>query len=215
MRLPPSHPDGIRNLSVGCGPHHLRENFWNTDLREFKGIDEAFDAVKPWPYIGQLEHIYAEHFLEHLRVDQAIDFLVYAGLALVEGGHIRLSTPSLEWVLSTHFRLDATSDDDRIADTLTTNRAFHGWGHQFLYSKPFLFRLFAEIGYDDIRFCDYGKSEKETFAGIERHGGYSVRAGYPSVWIIEATRKRGFIMRPQKFMEKIDVDFLRHVRAGH
>lgn len=215
MRLSPSQPNGIKNLSVGCGPHHLRKNFWNTDIREFKGIDEAFNAVEPWPYIGILEHIYAEHFLEHLGVDEAINFLVYAGLALAEGGHIRLSTPSLEWVMSTHFRLDAACDEGRIADTLATNRAFHGWGHKFLYSKPFLRKLFDEIGFDDIQFCEYGRSDKETFSGIEQHGGFSVSGGYPSVWIIEATRRSGFMKRPLEFMEKVDCEFSRHVRGGH
>src|SRR5690606_11195704 len=81
-RVPPDAPDGIRNLQVGCGPKHLRPNWWNTDLRPFKGLDEPMDAVKPWRWNNLLDHVYAEHFLEHLELQDAVEFLLNAGRAL-------------------------------------------------------------------------------------------------------------------------------------
>ena len=94
----------------------------------------------------------------------AVKFLTNAGRALRVGGHIRLSTPGLEWVMRSHYRFEP-GVPDQVIDTLRTNRAFHGWGHQFLYSRGMLEWLFTNLNYDDVRFRDYGQSEIPIFAG--------------------------------------------------
>jgi hypothetical protein len=104
-RRGPSHPDGLRRVNVGSGPALLPPDWWNVDVRPFPGIDEVMDAAAPWPWQDRLDYVYGEHFLEHLTVPQALRFLVEAGKSLRQGGRIRLSTPSLEWVLATHFHL--------------------------------------------------------------------------------------------------------------
>jgi len=214
-RRAPELSGGIRNLQVGCGPKHIREQWWNTDLRVFKGIDEQLDAAQPWRWHDLLDHVYAEHFLEHLDVECAMQFLINAGNALRVGGHLRLSTPALEWVWSTHLKLPAQNDDGLITDTLRSNRAFHGWGHRFLWSRPLLERLLSGAGYENVRFCDYGESDIREFRNLELHGGYSIHDGYPSVWIVEATRGPGPIRLDPKMQELFDHEFIRHVRSGH
>jgi hypothetical protein len=214
-RRPPEDPGGIRNLQVGCGPKHLRPGWWNTDLRPFHGLDEAMDAVKPWRWTDLLENIYAEHFLEHLELEDAVTFLQNAGRALKVGGCIRISTPGLEWVMSSHFRFADPDSPDQVLDTLRTNRAFHGWGHQFLYSRGMLRWLFEGLNYDDIRFHSYGESDREVFRGIEMHGKFRVMNGYPSVWIVEAVRGARPIEPDPKMLSLMQVEFLRQVRGGH
>lgn len=213
-RLPPEAPEGIRNLQVGCGPKHLRSRWWNTDLRPFPGLDEAMDAVKPWRWNDLLEHVYAEHFLEHLDLDEAVRFLQNAGRALKVGGHIRLSTPGLEWVMCSHYRY-ADGQSDQVLDTLRTNRAFHGWGHQFLYSRTMLRWMLEGLNYDDVRFHEYGQSDRPAFQGIEMHGKLRVLNGFPSVWIVEATRGRRPIEPDPAMLDLMKVEFLRQVRGGH
>lgn len=213
-RLPPEAPRGIRNLQVGCGPKHLRPNWWNTDLRAFKGLDEALDATKPWRWTDTLDHVYAEHFLEHLDLEDAVKFLTNAGRALRVGGHIRLSTPGLEWVMRSHYRYDP-DPAEQVLDTLRTNRAFHGWGHQFLYSRSMLDWLFTSLNYDNVRFCEYGKSDIPIFEGIEMHGKFRLMDGYPSVWIVEATRGPRPIEAKPEMMALIQKEFLKQVRGGH
>lgn len=213
-RRPPEAEGGIRNLQVGCGPKHLRPNWWNTDLRAFKGLDEPLDAIKPWRWVGVLEHVYAEHFLEHLDVEDGVKFLANAGRALAVGGHIRLSTPGLEWVMSSHFRF-AEDGHDQVLDTLRTNRAFHGWGHKFLYSRGMLEWMLTGLNYTDIRFHSYGESEREIFRGIEMHGKFRVMNGYPSVWIVEATRGEAEIAPKPEMLALMQREFLRQVRGGH
>jgi len=215
LRLPPSHPNGIRRLQVGCGPHNILPDWWNVDLRAFPGIDEVMDVTMPWPWIDCLECVYGEHFIEHLDIDSAFSFLSYANNALKGGGRIRLTTPSLEWVLSTHFQLNGElSPEDVINQTLSINRAFYGWGHRFLYSKSMLEALIEGAGFGNIEYCEYGRSTDTRLSDLERHGGYRIDNGYPSVWIVEAGKHRN---PPQDSLVKLNIyrDFLSHVASGH
>ena len=203
----------MRRLHVGCGPHDHKPAWWNVDVRPFDGVDETVDVSQPWPWSG-LEYVYAEHFLEHLDPDQALDFLAHAGGSLVEGGVIRLSTPNLGWVLVVH-RLASAGPDTGLDPTIQINRAFHGWGHRFLYTRPFLEAMLRDMGFVDIRFCGYGESERPALRGLERHGDFYVTDGEPSVLIVEASRGRAPIAAPATWRERLERDFLRHVRSGH
>ncbi|NEP88195.1 MAG: hypothetical protein F6K18_15910 [Okeania sp. SIO2C2] len=211
----PNHPNGIKKVQVGCGPHNIMADWWNVDIRPFPGIDQVMDVTKPWPFNG-LEYVYGEHFLEHLSLEGAIAFLNNVWKSLKPGGVIRLSTPSLEWVLSTHFNLSETNPQKRIDSTFSMNRAFHGWGHQFLYSKDFLQSLLNNLGWQKVIFCEYGKSEHSSLKSIERHGKYRVDNGYPNIWIVEGTRGEGrsesSILSYQKLLDK---SYVSYVRSGH
>jgi predicted SAM-dependent methyltransferase len=201
-------------VHVGCGPHALLEGWCNSDLRPFAGVDQVMDATQPWPWTG-LTHVFGEHFIEHLEIDKAIDFLVHAGASLAPGGRIRLSTPNLAWVIRTHFALGAVETEQRLQDTLETNRAFHGWGHRFLWTAEMLAGVMASVGYEDVELYGYGESDDPELAGLERHGGYSVVDGLPSVVIVEGARGERPIARNAAIDAWIEHEFLRHVRGGH
>ncbi|MEL7035961.1 MAG: hypothetical protein AAFO04_10135 [Cyanobacteria bacterium J06592_8] len=215
QKLSPNHPNGIKKVQVGCGPHNILPDWWNVDIRSFPGIDQVMDVTQPWPF-NQLEYVYGEHFLEHLSLKEAIDFLNNAWNSLKSGGIVRLSTPSLEWVLSTHFNLSETNPQKRIDSTFSMNRAFHGWGHQFLYSKEFLSFMLENLGWQDIKFCEYGKSQHPKLSSLERHGKYTVVQGYPSVLIVESTRGDGRseskILSFKKYLQE---SYIKYVSSGH
>src|SRR5580765_443447 len=99
----PNVPGGIARLHVGCGPQNLMADWWNVDIRSFRGVDEVADLTVPWPWT-ELDYVYGEHFLEHLDPDQAVAFLTQARACLRPGGRIRLSTPTLDWVSATQLR---------------------------------------------------------------------------------------------------------------
>jgi predicted SAM-dependent methyltransferase len=214
-RRGPSHPEGMRRVNVGSGPKNLLPDWWNVDLRPFDGIDQAMDATEPWPWHDRLEYVYGEHFLEHLTVSQALRFMVQTGNALEPGGRIRLSTPSLEWVLSTHFNLSTLDPAARRSQTWEINRAFHGWGHQFLYSKEMLLHFVTGAGFESPAIFDYGSSGTPALKNLERHGGWNVTAGYPSVWIVEAVRGETPIALNQELQAEAESNYLAHVRSGH
>ena len=215
LRLSPHNYNGIKKVQVGCGPHNIMDDWWNVDIRPFPGIDQVMDVTKPWPFNG-LEYVYGEHFLEHLSLEGAIAFLNNVWKSLKPGGVIRLSTPSIEWVLSTHFNLSETNPQRRIDSTFSMNRAFHGWGHQFIYSKDFLQSLLDNLGWQKVIFCEYGKSEHSSLQGIERHGNYRVDNGYPNVWIVEGTRGDGRSESSASSYQKLlDKSYISYVRSGH
>lgn len=204
----------IRKVHVGCGPHALLDGWCNSDLRAFKGVDHVMDATQPWPF-RDLTHVFGEHFIEHLDVDKAIDFLVHAGGSLAPGGRIRLSTPNLAWVVRTHFSLEPAGEEKRLKETLDLNRAFHGWGHRFLWSEEMLTGVMAMVGYEEVELFAYGDSHDPELVGLERHGGYSVVDGHPSVIVVEAVRGGQPIERNPHIDAWIEHEFLRHVRGGH
>ena len=210
----PGAENGIKRVQVGCGPHNIMEDWWNVDIRGFKGIDEVMDAAKPWPY-KDLEYVFGEHFLEHLALDDAIEFLTHAGNSLRDGGAIRLSTPNLEMVLHTHYEFGEVELTKRLSDTLKTNRAFHGWGHQFLYSKEMLEHILTELNFERVDFFSYGESDDPELKNLERHGGPLAYDGYPSVIVAEARRGRETISPSPELLSLLEKEFLRYVASGH
>lgn len=212
-RLGPEHEGGIKRVQVGCGPHNVMQDWWNTDIRKLAGIDAALDATQPWPY-EDLEYVYGEHFLEHLTLDGAIAFLRHAGNSLRVGGKLRMSTPNLEWVLRTHYPYENTGTDEIVSGALQTNRAFHGWGHQFLYSEGMLRYLLGEMGFEGISFFTYGESDTPALKNIERHGKFSMYEGHPSVVIVEATKGERPIKPSQELSERFQNNYLNVVRSG-
>jgi predicted SAM-dependent methyltransferase len=213
-RLGPGDPGGIHRIHVGCGPKNLMADWWNVDIRPFRGVDEVADVTKPWPW-RDLDYVYGEHFLEHLALDDAVRFLAEAIVHLRPGGKVRLSTPGLEWVWATHFTADA-APDAVVADTYMANRAFHGWGHQFLYSRPVLERILGATGYTGVAFYAFGESDDPELRGLERHGTPVFAGEWPSVWNVEAARPdTGEPAVDPAILEEIEEEFVKYVRSGH
>jgi predicted SAM-dependent methyltransferase len=186
-------------------------DWWNVDIRGFAGVDQVADMTVPWPWHG-IGYVYGEHFLEHLSLDGAVQFLAEAAASLRPGGRIRLSTPGLEWVWRTHFDGHAP-EADVIAKTYQANRAFHGWGHQFLYSRPMLEHVLRGAGFTDVTFHDYGKSDDPALRGLERHPGWEIVDGWPNVWIVEATPGGGGATGD--LIAEVDHEMERYRRSGH
>lgn len=198
-------------INVGCGPS-AREGWINVDIQSFSSVDVVMDVTKEWQF-SDISYVYAEHFLEHLKLEKGVEFIYNAGQSLVDGGWLRLSTPNVEWVLKTHYKPnEIDSDDKAISSVAAINRAFHGWGHEFLYSPQILEIILSQMNFSNIRFCEYGHSELDVFQDIEEHGKYSVVDGSPSVIIMEA-QKGGTVNRPLKVMGSLTELFVKHANA--
>lgn len=214
---PPARPpiqELRRRVHVGSGPKALKPDWWNVDVRDFPGVDEVRDITQPWDGFSDVTHVYGEHFLEHLDPGPAIDFLVNARRAMTDDGRLRLTTPSVEWVVRTHF--DPGGENKRVFEqTFDLNRAFHGWGHRFLWSRPMLVEALIAVGYADVAFFSYGQSDDPRLCGVEQHGGYSVAQGFPSVWIVEARRGSERPDAIEAFRQAVHERFVRYVQAGH
>ncbi|MBZ0089555.1 MAG: hypothetical protein K8H90_04175 [Thermoanaerobaculia bacterium] len=180
----------------------------NLDIESLPGVDVVLDAARELPF-HDVEAVYAEHFLEHLRIDAALAFLVRAQRALRPGAWLRLSTPNLDWVVRMQYDRKASGEEKAIRG-LQLNRAFHGWGHQFLWNREALELVLAATGFEGLRFCRYGESALEIFSGIERHETYQDAPGEPHVLIVEA--RKGEV--PSELLQRVR-DFVRDEYLAH
>lgn len=160
--------DGLR-LHVGCGPERL-QGWINVDIQAHPAVDLILDARASLPFPdASLTHVFAEHFLEHLDLDEGRGFLGECRRVLRPGeGVLRVSTPNLDWVWCTHYRYPADEATKR-AGARHLNEAFHGWGHRYLYNDVVLRDVLEEAGFDRIRFFRYGESDRRELEGLERH----------------------------------------------
>lgn len=196
-------------LHIGCGNQRL-EGWVNVDLQNLPEVDVVADVTEGLPFTGAAA-VFAEHFLEHLRLDHGLAFLRETHRVLAPGGWLRLSTPNLEWVLSTHYDLESAAGD-RQAMGLQLNRAFRGWGHQFLWNRHLLADALLACGFTDLRWCGWGESEQELFRGLERHETYNDRPDLPHVLIVEARRGETQPERWQAVRAMFEENFLFYLR---
>lgn len=171
-------------LHIGCGQQAI-PGWINIDNQSLPGVDCVLDVRGGLPYSG-VEAVYAEHFLEHLAFEDALAFLVECRRVLAPDGTLRLSTPNLDWVLTTHYRWHGVTPQDRVLDCVKLNRAFHAWGHQFLYNQETLAAALRNAGFAHVTFHRYGESERPELSGLERHERWEERDGLLHVLVAEA-----------------------------
>lgn len=194
-------------LHIGSGRERL-EGWVNVDSQALPGVDVVADVTTGLQF-SNVEAIFAEHFIEHLPLDLAVAFLHEAWRVLARSAWMRLSTPNLDWVWATHYRLEADPETKRAA-ALQINRAFHGWRHQFLWNREMLGAALEACGFAGVRWCRYGESELPLFRGIERHESYGDTPQLPHVIIVEARKGQPRPERLAEFQALIQREFLMH-----
>jgi len=184
-KLPPLN--GAVRLHIGCG-ENIYSGWVNIDRTALRGVDQALDVRLGLPFENATA-IYAEHFLEHLSLDHGLLFLRECRRVLKDDGVLRVSTPNLDWVMRTHYRFDPIPDTESELECVRINRAFHGWGHQFLYNGPMLARALKAVGFETVSFQRYGESEIPEMRDLERHEKFQDSPELPHVLIAEASGK--------------------------
>ena len=201
----PAYP----RLHVGCGTEAIPE-WCNIAIQKLPGVDIVMDVTQEFSF-ADIEFIYCEHFIEHLRFDHGLRFLSSCFDALSNGGVMRLSTPNLDWVYLTHYAVESEDREEKITNTFMLNRAFYAWGHQFLYSREVLAEVLRSIGFSEITEHEYGESEIPRLRNLERHERYGATPELPDVLIVEATKrddgKRSHPAR-DKILQKAQGEFL-------
>ena len=166
---------GLRGIHCGSA-RRLVPGWVNTDRMHLKAWDETetapgrlacaegtlhyleFDSREPYPFEdGSFEWAHAEHFIEHLELDEVIAWLTDVRRILKPGGHVRLSTPDLRRYIEGYLdpgngffaehrsRLSGmrafreTSVPDRAG--WMVNQIFYRWGHRWIFD------------FDEIRFA--------------------------------------------------------------
>jgi hypothetical protein len=186
-------------LHIGSGPLAI-EGWTNVDVSPWPGVDVVLDVREPWPF-ANVELIFAEHFLEHLTLTEGLRFLSECRRVLERDGVLRLSTPNLDWVWLTHYKPPAELTlDEQLLGCLEINRAFHGWGHQFLYNFRTLELALGAAGFSEVAQREYGQSDIAALRDLERHERHDDVEGAPSVVVVEA---RGIATPDPVFADRI------------
>ena len=171
-------------LHLGCGPHSLK-GWLNIDNQPYAGVDQVLDVAQGLPF-ENVAFIFAEHFIEHLDYREALGLMRECRRVLRDDGVLRLSTPNLDWVWASHYRR-APVGDDAIAGCFALNRAFRGWGHQFLYNVTTLRASLLDAGFADVVCVEYGESAHPELRGLERHERNPDFDGLSHILIVEAS----------------------------
>ena len=172
-------------LHIGCGETPIA-GWTNLDIASYPGVDAVLDVRAGLPF-EDVELIFAEHFIEHLTLTEGLAFLGECRRVLRDDGILRLSTPNLDWVWLTHYKApDAMTPEEQLYGCLEMNRAFHGWGHQFLYNPTTLSAALRSAGFSAIFPRSYGESDVPELRGLERHERHEDRPNTPSVIVVEA-----------------------------
>lgn len=197
-------------LHVGCGEQRL-EGWVNIDRQELPSVDFVADVTAGLPFENAAA-LFAEHFLEHLPLDEALAFLLEAHRVLAPGALLRLSTPNLDWVLATQYTADASPAGGVVQGALRLNRAFHGWSHRFLWNRPLLAAALEAAGFEELRWCRHGESEWPPLRGLERHAVDADTAELPHVLIVEGRKGAREAARLAAFRDLLRREFLHEVR---
>jgi predicted SAM-dependent methyltransferase len=196
-------------LHIGSG--NVRLPGWtNVDAQRLPGVDVVADVTRGLDFAAA-EAVFSEHFLEHLAIDDALRFLLEAHRVLAEGGWVRLTTPNLDWVWLTHYKLAGEAAARREA-ALAINRAFRGWRHQFLWNREMLAEALAACGFEAVRWCRRGESELPFFRGLERHDTYGDDEETPHILIVEARKGEPRPDRLRALRAAVQAGFLDHMK---
>jgi predicted SAM-dependent methyltransferase len=179
--------NGRKKLHVGCGTNIL-PGWVNIDIEALPGVDFTLDVrVGRLPF-DQVALIFAEHFIEHLDFHDGLGFLRECRRVLTDDGVLRLSTPNLDWVWRHQYHYGSWQEEsEAIRDCFWMNKAFRGWGHQFLYNAQTLTEVLREAGFGRIEATGYGDSRFAELRGLERHEKYVDSPDLPHVIVVEAS----------------------------
>jgi predicted SAM-dependent methyltransferase len=195
----------VTKLHIGCGPQIL-QGWINIDNAEYPGVDRVLDVTTGLPF-EDVSYIFAEHFIEHLAYTDAAQLMRECRRVLRDDGVLRLSTPNLDWVWFTHYKLEMT-EEEQVRACFELNRAFRGWGHQFLYNERTLGALLQDAGFANIMRVEYGVSTHAELHGKERHELSPGWGSLSSILIVEASGRGG---KAPDYVEAPRAGFLRDV----
>ena len=182
-------------------------NWTSTNIARHSGVDKVDWSYLPTQYAdNSFDGIYNEHFIEHLYKYQGINFLKEAFRILKPGGTIRTVWPPyefIEWLvrdedLSQHpfvehyyrfyilkHKFAPEGNRKRRKQEQVALGLLHQNGqHLYVWPKAELFQVLQDLGFDDVRECEYQKSKVKEFNGIDTPG--QIRAMHSAV--IEATK---------------------------
>lgn len=152
-------------INYGCGPK-LIKGWLNVDIdvkNKKEYLTASVDLTDKQPFLdNQFQYGFSEDFIEHLSQSDQILFFQEVFRTFKKGGIIRLSFPGLEGILKEHYR------PNYYDDILTAKQnAFTQWKHVNYLSKDDIKLICKQIGFTNIKFVKYGRSNFKALENLE------------------------------------------------
>jgi predicted SAM-dependent methyltransferase len=164
------------NIHLGCGKHPL-PGWINLDLELGHDLRNGIPAPN-----ASADLIWAEHFIEHLKKEDALALLKDCFRVLKPHGEISLVTPDLKFLARAYLENNLKAFD-RIAHVwapLTScdmmNQGMREWGHEYLWDQDELAYSLKISGF--IAICV--KSERPEYAVRPACGDFLITAKKPA-----------------------------------
>ena len=184
----------LKKIHLACG-NNIFNDWENYDFINNHEKIKFIDLTKKLPFDSNtINFIYFEHALEHFDEVDGYELLKEFFRILKKDGIARIITPSLdtyikrflEWENDSLNHLHKTQFHN---NTQFLNYAFFGEniskgikflnglqsqevGHKFLYSEKNLTNKCKEVGFNDIKLCDYRQSQHKNFQNLETRPDY-------------------------------------------
>lgn len=170
-----------RKLHLGCGGNVLA-GWLNSDYSPSSTEILRLDATAPFPFEdGVFDFIFSEHMIEHIPYVGGVAMLGECHRVLKPGGKIRISTPSLQFLIDL-CRADKSERQREYIDWATkkffksapypddvfvVNNFVRDWGHQFIYDEKTLRSSLSAAGFADIVSCKLNQSVDAELSSLE------------------------------------------------
>ena len=142
-------------VNLGCGHFPLRGDWTNIDGDPSTPADLHL-TVPPLPFQdGEVDEIYAGHFLEHLTPADALALLRECHRALRPGGKLGVVVPDTREIMRRYLAGQGTAEDLPMGDLDTACRLFlystvQDSPHQWSYDMETLARALKVAGFQNL-----------------------------------------------------------------
>lgn len=177
----------MNKLHLGAGRNILK-GWINTDnhnlpqkhQREICATTVHLDITEKFNLESNtFDYIFSEHVIEHIPYVSGCNMISESYRVLRPGGKIRISTPSLEFLI----RMYTDKNDEFMnryikfsykqynlpgnTDTFVINNFVRDWGHEFIYDKKTLSDLLTSTGFTNIREYNVCESDDIHLRNLE------------------------------------------------
>lgn len=152
---------GELKIHLGSGEVSL-PGWRNVDLVGSRA-DHLWDLRRPLDALpGSVTAVFNEHFLEHLRLPEAVGMLQQSFALMRPGAVLRIGVPDFARYFEDYLTPDGLlprARPGRPTAMVALNELVYSYGHSSLWDGETLVSLLTEIGFGGARVCALGESE--------------------------------------------------------
>ena len=170
------------SLHIGCGTLYKEGwiNIDNNSDNNIKNLDVNYNLANGIPFPdNSVDYIYHEHFIEHLSLNEGLNFLEECYRVLKKGATMRVACPDLDQLIQ-HYINNTWQQQDWVTkyqcqwietrcQMINTCMNKEPWGHKYVYNKEELKLRLTQSGFrkSDIIETQYGLSSHLKLNNID------------------------------------------------